>query len=132
MKKNNPMNVLIVDDMKPLLILMENGLKKFGYNVFVADSGEKAVETFRDNYTAVVICDYGMDGMNGFDVGKAIKTIAQEKGAAKPYFIMLTGWGSELRDQSQLDQAGIDRVMEKPVEIPLLLSLLAQIFAEIG
>ncbi|MEH7614050.1 response regulator, partial [Gottfriedia acidiceleris] len=40
------MNILIADDEKDMLKILEAYFKKEGYNVFLAEEGEQAIEIF--------------------------------------------------------------------------------------
>lgn len=65
--KGGPETILIVDDEKPVRDLAKEILQDFGYNVLTADSGEKALEIYKNkiNRIDLVILDIGMPGMGG-------------------------------------------------------------------
>jgi len=59
--------VLVVDDEEFIRELAEQILKKYGYNVITADSGEKAVTLYSDiKNIDLVLLDIGMPGMGGY------------------------------------------------------------------
>ena len=57
-----------------------------------------------------------MPGMNGWDVGKAIRSICQERGVSKPPFILLTGWGGQELEREKIAESGVDAVVAKPID----------------
>jgi len=115
--------VLLVDDMKSLLIIMERGLRSQGHVVALAESGREAIEIFKENPIDVVVCDMAMEGMDGCEVSRAIRRICEQRGARKTPFILLTGWG-ELDRCEALEEAGVDLVVEKPADMTYLFEVI--------
>ncbi|MBN1102949.1 MAG: PAS domain S-box protein, partial [Deltaproteobacteria bacterium] len=60
--------VLVVDDEKPLLEMLEELLIRFGYDPVLADSGERAIEILKSGKDKIdlVILDLSMPGMGGY------------------------------------------------------------------
>lgn len=121
------LNVLIVDDMEPVLSTLQDALTALGQNVFPARSGREALEIFENTDIHVVICDLGMPEMNGWEVANALKDTCREKGTQKPPFVLLTGWGGQLTDEEKTGGTGIDQVIEKPLDITKLARVLRTI-----
>ena len=61
------MNVLYVDDQKENLNVFRIAFKRT-YTVFVAESGEEALEVLQDNQMDVVIADHRMPGITGIEL----------------------------------------------------------------
>ncbi len=70
-----------------------------------------------------------MEGMNGWDVSRAIKEICLQKGIQRPPFILLTGWGGQLAEHPA-DQSGVDRILSKPLSIFTLLEVVQEVVDE--
>lgn len=111
------LQILVVDDLEPVVKMLENGLSQIGQRVHTALSGKEAIEVFRSRDIDFVICDLGMEEMNGWQVGKSIKKMAREKGVERPPFMLLTGWGGQLSDDPRMQECGVDGIIEKPVDI---------------
>jgi PAS domain S-box-containing protein len=124
------LHILVVDDMEPVVRMLRDGLKKLGHTVFSALSGVKAVEIFRTHEIDAVICDLGMPEMNGWQVAKAVREICEEKGIAKTPFVLLTGWGGQTNNLEKAAECGVDRVVEKPMDIPHLMKVVRELTAE--
>lgn len=60
--------VLIVDDEKSLRDLLEISLRREGYQVFTADSGEEALAVFNEQHVDLIVLDAILPGMDGFEV----------------------------------------------------------------
>ncbi len=121
------LNVLIVDDIEPVLKTLQDALSVLGQTVFCAQSGPLAIEIFRKTEIDVVICDLGMPEMNGWEVAKAIAEICEEKGIPKTPFILLTGWGGQLAEGDRMVQSGVDLVVEKPLDVARLAQVLREV-----
>ena len=67
--------ILIVDDEKSMCQYLSIMLKKEGYKVMTASSGNKAVKEVKDSNYDAVITDIRMEGMDGIEVLAAVKEI---------------------------------------------------------
>lgn len=119
--------VLLVDDVQTLVAMIEIDLTRQGYTVFTASSGPQALEIFRRESVDIILCDLSMEGMDGLHVSKAVQDICTEKGLPKPPFVLLTGYGSDLDDEGDPAQWGVDEVVGKPVDLVVLRRLVAKI-----
>jgi two-component system cell cycle sensor histidine kinase/response regulator CckA len=111
------LTILVIDDMEAITDLMKSALTADGHAVLTALSGEEGIELFKDNPPDVVICDLGMPGMNGWEVGKRISAICQEQGVPKTPFILLTGWPGQETETEKMAESGVDFVVGKPLRI---------------
>ncbi len=115
--------VLIIDDSEDSVWVLRNGLTREGQEVLASLSGHQGIEIFKNEQVDVVICDLGMPGLNGWEVGKALKDICLERGVPRPPFILLTGWGGLLDEKEKLLECGVDRILEKPFLVKNLLEI---------
>jgi len=65
--------VLAVDDSVSNLVLLDKILRKAGYYVSVASSGEKALNIMKDTFVDLVLLDIEMPDMSGFQVFQKMK-----------------------------------------------------------
>jgi CheY-like chemotaxis protein len=117
-------SILLVDDVPAVTKQLQVALGRHGHTVFAASSGEEALRIFRETPIDVVVCDLAMPKMNGWQVGEAIRDICRERGVPRPVFIMLTGWGGQISDPSGMNEAGVDAIVEKPVDSTQLLRII--------
>lgn len=66
-------NILIVDDEKEIVELIELYLEKENYNIYKAYDGEEALECVRKTEISLAIVDIMMPKLNGFQVIKEIR-----------------------------------------------------------
>ncbi len=111
-------SILLVDDEPKTLKYLSKYLQKKGFEVVIADSGEKGLEIVNNESIDVAVLDVLMPGMDGITVLKKIKEI-------KPIVqvIILTGCASvELGMQGM--KSGAFDFMSKPVDPPELVRLI--------
>jgi PAS domain S-box-containing protein len=119
--------VLVIDDMQAVLDLLKAGLTRSGHVVVTASSGQQGLDIFKENPIDLVICDLGMPGINGWEVGKIIRSLCEERGIPKPPFILLTGWGGQKTEAEKISESGVDAVVEKPINIGSLREVVRQL-----
>ena len=69
-------NILIVDDSDIWRRLAKDILKKNGYQLFEADSGEQALEMARATPLDLVVMDYRMNHLDGLDTSRHLREIS--------------------------------------------------------
>ncbi len=115
--------VLVVDDNRDSADSMAMLLRMKGHRVQVAYSGAQALQfaTGADRIDVALI-DIAMPGADGFAVLRELKLTRALRGAS---FAAMTGFGQESDIARSLDQ-GFDMHLTKPVQLPLLDTLLKQ------
>lgn len=68
-------NILIVDDSDIWRRLAKDILRKNGYQLFEADSGERALEMARETPLDLVVMDYRMNRLDGLDTSRHLREI---------------------------------------------------------
>ncbi len=121
------LRVLVVDDTPIIVMHFDGALTKHGHEVFSALSGEEALEIFRNDKIDMVVCDLGMPGMNGWEVGKAIRAICRERGVPKTPFILLTGWGGQELEEQKIIESAVDAIVEKPIDNRKLMATVKEV-----
>ncbi|RLB42315.1 MAG: sigma-54-dependent Fis family transcriptional regulator [Deltaproteobacteria bacterium] len=81
--------ILIVDDEKNYLLVLEALLGPEGYEIITTDSAEQALRIIRDSDLDLVITDMKMPGMSGMELLEATKKINPELPV-----IMMTAYGT--------------------------------------
>ena len=68
--------ILLVDDDATLAAVLARRLTREGYEVRVADSGPAALQALEQRWPALLIVDLMMPGMDGFELCRRVKRIA--------------------------------------------------------
>jgi CheY-like chemotaxis protein len=121
------LTILVIEDELHIATLLERILAKAGHQVFTALSGQDGLAIFNKEPVDLVISDLGMPGMNGWDVGKAIRSVCQERGVSKPPFILLTGYGAQELEREKSVESGVDAVVAKPIDRATVLATVQEI-----
>jgi len=80
--------ILLVDDEEGIRKVLGIALEDFGYEVILAENGERALQLFREQQPAIVLTDIKMPGMDGIDL---LRTLKRENPDTE--VIMITGHG---------------------------------------
>ncbi|MBU5612122.1 sigma-54-dependent transcriptional regulator [Geomonas azotofigens] len=70
--------IMVVDDEHLIRWSLEQNLKKQGYEVCTAGTGEDALRIARDEQPELVLLDYHLPGINGLEVLQRLKEIDEE------------------------------------------------------
>ncbi len=100
--------IVIADDEYVIVELSRMLLEKRGFKVLTAQNGQQCVELVRDHHPAMVLLDYMMPVMNGYEALTWIRA-----GFPDSYVLMFTGKGSE-EVAVQLMKAGAADYLQKP------------------
>ncbi len=105
------MKVLIVDDYSTMRRIIRNQLMQIGYtDIDEAADGNEALEKLRAIHYGLVISDWNMEPMTGYDLLKQVR--ADDKLKTTP-FIMVTA-ESKTENVIAARAAGVDNYIVKP------------------
>jgi CheY-like chemotaxis protein len=107
-------HILVVDDSDIALRFMQTRLKRFGFQVHLARSGEEALERIERQQFEFVFLDVMMEGMDGYQTCKLIKRRRPPPGRQVPVVVMLTSRASPV-DRIRGTLAGCDAYLTKPL-----------------
>jgi DNA-binding response OmpR family regulator len=110
--------ILIVDDDPDSLKLIELMLRRRGYDVFSAQSGDQALEMAKHEGPDLVILDVMMPGMDGHEVCRKLRADAQTTHLPVLMFTAKTLVGDKVAGF----QAGADDYLTKPIHPTELVS----------
>jgi CheY-like chemotaxis protein len=105
--------ILIVDDDKDTLTVLDNVLSERGATVIAARSAAAALDVMSSDQVDVLISDIGMPGQDGYEL--MLKIVAARKGKPMLPAIALTGYASQ-KDRERALAAGYNIHMVKPFE----------------
>lgn len=113
-------HILLVDDEQSVRQFMSDYLENRGYTVHEAIDGHDALSRFDASppYPDLVITDQTMPGMSGIELAQALG-----KRPVHVPVILYTGYSEQVSEQ-QVDDAGVDGYLKKPLDLRELNSLL--------
>jgi two-component system chemotaxis response regulator CheY len=119
------MSILVVDDYNTMVRIIRNLLKQLGFeNVDDACDGSAALAKLRAKKYGLVISDWNMEPMTGYDL---LKEVRADPALGKTPFIMVTA-ESKTENVIAAKKAGVDNYIVKPFNAQTLQHKIAAVF----
>jgi two-component system chemotaxis response regulator CheY len=120
------MQILVVDDYNTMIRIIRNLLKQLGFeNVDEASDGSSALERMRGKKYGLVISDWNMEPMTGYDLLKEVRADPDLKTTP---FIMVTA-ESKTENVIAAKKAGVNNYIVKPFNAQTLKTKIDAVFA---
>jgi two-component system chemotaxis response regulator CheY len=121
------MPVLVVDDYSTMVRIIRNLLAQIGFaDVDDAKDGESALQKLRSKRYGLVISDWNMEPMTGYDL---LKEVRADPGLGAVPFIMVTA-ESKTENVIAAKKAGVNTYIVKPFNAQTLKAKIEAVFAE--
>ena len=121
--QGNGRRVLVVDDDPDTALMFAELLKQLGHAVDYVTSSQAVVDVAKRLRPWLVFLDIGMPEVNGWELARLLR---RELGHEAVRIIAVSGWGDPEHHQRSRE-AGFDAHVQKPVDMHLLQSILAQV-----
>jgi len=119
------MNVLIVEDNKPVSLLLSRIVEDMGLGYVIAADGEAALRLFSQRNISMAIIDVELPGLDGYQVARDIRN----QSPTLPVLIISGNNGDSWRQQAF--DAGADEFLAKPIR-PSELTVLLQRYCSVS
>jgi CheY-like chemotaxis protein len=100
-------------------------LERLGHDVVTVESGRAALDLLKREHFDAALLDMGLPELSGLDVSRRLRS--HEKATGKGSVVIVALTASDL-DERAREAAGIDAVLEKPVEVAVLGAALERCF----
>ena len=121
------MPILIVDDYNTMVRIIRNLLRQLGFeDIDDAPDGAAALSKLRTKKYGLVISDWNMEPMTGFDL---LKEVRADPSLGKTPFIMVTA-ESKTENVIAAKKAGVDNYIVKPFNAQTLQHKIAAVFPD--
>ncbi|MGV9006497.1 MAG: response regulator [Brevundimonas sp.] len=128
MAVDKTMSVLVVDDYKTMIRIVRNLLEQLGFrNIDEAIDGPTALEKIRQNDYGLILSDWNMTPMTGYDLLKAVRAEPRTKNTP---FVMVTA-ETKAENVVAARQAGVSNYIIKPFTLAVLKQKLTTVLGEI-
>jgi len=121
----SPLRILLAEDNPVNAEFISHFLRQSGHEVHHAESGGQALELWQRHSFNLVLMDIQMQGMDGMEATRAIRAAEGQTGAPRTPVVALTAYAMEA-DKARFMEAGMDDCVTKPVDIDLLLGVVAR------
>jgi two-component system chemotaxis response regulator CheY len=126
MALNPSMSVLVVDDSKSMIGIIRSLLRHLGINdVDDANDGASALAKLRSKRYGLVISDWNMAPMSGYDL---LRELRSDPALKRTPFIMVTS-ESKTENVIAAKKAGVDNYIVKPFNAQTLKAKIETVFA---
>ena len=115
------LRILIVDDEKVQLEILEGFLVKQGYEATPAEEGQKALEKFKHGSFDLVLTDYRMPGMDGIQLLREVRGLQPEA-----VVVIMTAYGTVGTAVAAMKEGAYD-YLTKPIDLDELLLLIQRV-----
>lgn len=114
--------ILIVDDDSSICESLCKVLGSEGYEAESTVNAHDSIKKFSERRPDLVLLDLNLPGRSGWDVFGALTS-------SDPFLPIIIVTGRQNQAQFAMD-AGVGALMEKPLDVPLLLKIIAELIAE--
>ncbi len=103
--------ILIVDDEQTIRWILKMALEVKHFKIIEASTGREGVEMARENRPDMIIMDYKMPDLNGWEAAKKIREFLPD--------VPIIGHTGYANDQNVEDgfKAGCNEILKKPVDL---------------
>jgi CheY-like chemotaxis protein len=120
-----PLSILAAEDNEVNRLVLTTLLRQDGVSLTVVNNGAEAVETWRSGDWDLVLMDVRMPVMDGVAAARQIRSEERATGRARTPIIAVTA--NALPEQrAEYEQAGMDLVVTKPLEVKALFRAIEQ------
>ena len=120
-----PVNILVVDDMREQHVVMRTILEELQENVITVASGREALKAVLEQTFAVILLDVNMPGMDGFETASMLRSYRR---TASTPIIFVTAYVDEAEMKRGYSLGAVDYI-SSPV-VPEILRSKVRVFVE--
>lgn len=113
--------ILVVEHDDHIRELLAQMLHKEGYGFSSTKNPFEALDLFEKDLFHIILVDFGMPGMNGFEFAKKVKKVKP-----KTTVLLMTGWDED-EVRSRMPGSAIDGVIYKPFDLESVKEQLRQV-----
>jgi CheY-like chemotaxis protein len=116
MDVTNQLSILLVEDNELNQKLMKITLKRYNYEVTIANNGAEGVELFKAHKFDLILMDLMMPIMDGFEATSEIRRI--ESGDKERHYTPIIAFTANTlnNDHAKCVRGGMDDILEKPFQ----------------
>jgi PAS domain S-box-containing protein len=120
--KVRDLDILVVEDEPALQEILFEMFDSMGNRVSVCSSGDDAITEFRTNHYDIVISDYGIGAMTGYELLKKVRELNEQT-----VTVLLSGW---VLDNRSLYENTVDLFLSKPFHLDVLIKEISRVLGQ--
>lgn len=119
-----PLRILLVEDDRVNLKLIQTLIRRLGYVPFAAQNGREAVDIYNTEHPDCLLMDLQMPEMDGIEATEKIREIEKNPDNKTEAFISAVTANIFPADRQRCFEAGMNDYINKPVKLPVLAEML--------
>jgi two-component system, sensor histidine kinase len=120
-RASSPKRVLVIEDNIDVADMLSEYLQQVGHEVIQAHDGRTGLDAALEHRPAVIVCDLGLPGVDGYEVARTLRQVPQLRATM---LIAVSGYG-ESADRDKARTAGFSHHITKPADPLELADLIA-------
>ena len=120
--------LLLAEDDETIRQVLGLMLKRYNYNLDIAEDGMKVLEMWEKGGYDLILMDVQMPRLNGFEATSAIREKERERGGHTPIIAMTAHASKE--DEERCLAAGMDAHISKPIDFQKTLQVIGDIIRQ--
>jgi len=121
----NAIRILLAEDQPINRKIVIGLLKRYDWQILIAENGEEAVEKYSSEHFDLILMDVQMPKLDGFDATRQIRKIEENSGSRIP-IIAMTAHAMK-GDKEKCLESGMDYYITKPVDSKELIELIQKV-----
>lgn len=127
MKFEDKLSILLVEDNELNQRLMKISLKRFNYEVSIAENGLEGVEFFKKKKFDLILMDIMMPVMDGYEATQEIRKMENVDSSLGHIPIIAFTANTINNDRTKCIEGGMDDIIEKPFDIDKFRKILSSL-----
>ena len=115
------MHALVIDDSKPIRMILTKILTEIGFEVEQASNGFEAMDVLKKEKVDIALVDWNMPEMNGYEFVKAVR----KDNTCKKMLLMMVTTETAITQVAAALEAGVDEYVMKPFTKDMIVEKLA-------
>ena len=115
------MRALVIDDSKPIRMILTKILTEIGFEVEQASNGFEAMDVLKKEKVDIALVDWNMPEMNGYEFVKAVR----KDNTCKKMLLMMVTTETAITQVAAALEAGVDEYVMKPFTKDMIVEKLA-------
>jgi CheY-like chemotaxis protein len=130
--QRHPLNVMVVEDDRINLLLIQSLLRRLGYESSAAENGKDAIGLYQSEKPNCILTDLQMPVMDGVELTREIRSMEKLERGCRGVAVIAVTANILPSDRQLCASAGMDDYLNKPIKVEALASVLAEASRQVG
>lgn len=123
--QRHPLKVMVVEDDRINLLLIQLLLKRLGYEPSSAENGRDAIRLYQSVQPNCILTDLQMPVMDGIELTREIRSLEKRGGGSRRVAVVAVTANILPADRQLCAEVGMDEYLNKPIKVEALANVLS-------